>query len=227
MIVAIQQPEHLPWLGFFDKMSKCDVFALLDNVQFKKRYFENRNKIRTKDGWHWITVPVVTKSRYTQLIDQVEIDNTSHWRKKCWSSIATSYQKAPHFNRYRSLFEDIYTREWSMLVDLNVSIIELMAGILGIKTKLVSTSDLETGDSRGSDLIFEICRALNATTYISGPDGRNYLDVGKFAENGIELVFHDYEHPAYKQMHEPFISHRSAIDLLLNCGEESLSILRN
>lgn len=225
MIVAIQQPEHLPWLGFFDKMSRCDIFVLLDNVQFKKRYFENRNKIRTKDGWHWVTVPVISKGRYTQLINQVEVDNTSHWMKKCWDSISLNYKKAPYFDRYKAFFEGIYVREWAMLVDLNVEIIKIIASILGIKTELIFASDLTTGENRGSDLIFEICNKLKATTYISGPDGENYLEINKFTKGGVEVKFHDYKHPAYKQLYEPFISHMSIIDLLFNYGDESSSIL--
>jgi len=224
-MVSIQQPEHLPWLGFFDKVRQVDFVVLLDNVQFKKRYFENRNKIRTKEGWHWLTVPVITKGKYTQLINQVETDNTTHWRKKCWLAIHTHYGKAPFFPKYSSFLEQIYNKQWTYLVDLNEEIIRRIIQELGIQVKIQRASTLGiTG--KGTDLLLEICQKLNADTYLSGISGKDYLDESKFTELGIKVVYQEFYHPIYTQVYEPFIPCMSIIDLLFNHGDKSLDIIK-
>lgn len=224
MIVSIQQPEHLPWLGFFDKIQQADTVVLLDNVQFKKRYFENRNKIRTGDGWQWVVVPVITKGRYTQSINQVEIDNTSHWRRKDWMSICSNYNKAPFFPKYSSFFEQIYDKQWTHLADLNEEIIRYIVQELGVKVKIIRASTLGT-TGRGTDLLLEICQKLKADIYLSGISGKDYLDETKFTEQGIKVIYQEFYHPIYKQMYEPFIPCMSIIDLLFNHGDKSLDIL--
>ena len=224
-MVSIQQPEHLPWLGFFDKIQQADTTVLLDNVQFKKRYFENRNKIRTKEGWHWLTVPVTTKERYTQLINQVEIDNTSHWRKKCWMTIRFNYDKAPFFDKYSSFLERIYNKQWTYLADLNEAIIKHIIHQLGIQVKIIRASALGV-TGRATDLLLEICQKLNADTYLSGISGKEYLDESKFTEQGIKVTYQEFHHPIYKQVYEPFIPGMSVIDLLFNHGDKSLDIIK-
>ena len=227
MIIAIQQPEHIPWLGFFDKMTKCDKFVLLDNVQFKKRYFENRNKIRTRDDYKWVTVSVVSKARYTQVINEVEVDNYTRWKRKYWLSIVHAYSKAPYFKRYSEKFEDILKQEWIKLVDLNVALLKVIRNILGITTEMIMASCIVSENKKGSDLILSICEELKASKYISGPDGINYLSVEEFKNSGIHIEYHRYQHPEYKQMYTPFLSHMSVVDLIFNHGEQSLNILKN
>ncbi len=227
MIVAIQQPEHLPWLGFFDKMARADVFVLLDNVQFKRRYFENRNKIRSPEGYRWVTVAVKSKGRYRQLINEVELEEARSWKKKYWGSIAHAYAQAPCFGEYGGRFEQAVARDWTRLVELNVALLDVIRGVLGISTPMPLASRTVDGRETGSDLILAICRALGASTYISGPDGARYLDLDRFADAGIDVQFHEYRHPEYAQLHAPFVSHLSVIDLIFNHGEDSLRILRN
>ncbi|WP_419786691.1 WbqC family protein [Pseudodesulfovibrio sp.] len=220
MIVAIQQPEHLPWLGFFDKMRRCDLYVLLDNVQFKKRYFENRNKILTANGPQWVTVPVISKGRYTQPINQVMIDNTVNWRRKYLGSVQAAYGRTPYFPELFPRLEAVINKEFSRLADLNIALIEMVRDFTGIDTPMRLASDiLPDTDVHGSDLILALSRASGADHYISGPDGRNYLDLGSFLDANIKVSYHDYNHPAYEQTHGEFSSHMSAVDALFNVGK--------
>lgn len=225
MIIAIQQPEHAPWLGFFDKMSKVGSYVLLDNVQFKKRYFENRNKIRTASGWQWITVPVISKARYTQKINEVVIDNTQKWRRKYLNSLKHAYAGAVHFASYYSDIATIINYSWGKLANLNIEIISFLREVFNLtKIPMIKASSLKLSkESTGSELILEICEAMGTKTYMSGPDGMNYLKLSNFAPKGIDVVFHNYIHPMYNQIHSPFLSHMSVFDFLFNCGGKSFN----
>jgi len=227
-IVTIQQPEHVPWLGFFDKMSKADIFVLLDNTQFKKRYFENRNKIRVKDGWQWVGIPVITKGRYKQNINDVLIDNSQEWRKKYNNSLLYAYSRARYFKDYFDDIKKIINSKWDKLIDINIEFISFFRKIFGlISVPLVKASSLNLKKEKGgSQLILDICECLDASAYISGPGGKEYLNIPEFIEKNIEVQFHHYTHPRYDQLHSPFISHMSSLDFLFNCGEEALGLFK-
>lgn len=177
--MGIHQPEAFPWLGFFDKLFQSDVFVLLDNVQFEKHYFQNRNRIRTPDGWAWITVPVLTKSRSAQVIAEVEVNNAVEWRRKIKGTLEQHYGKAPYWADYRDRFWAILDRPWERLADLNVEVIRWLSDMLGIRRRMVLGSTLGVTGKR-SALLLEICRSLGATTYLSGVSGRTYLEAGLF-----------------------------------------------
>lgn len=226
MIVAIQQPEHLPWVGFFNKMVQSDLFVYLDTTQFKKRYFENRNKIKTESGPKWVTVPVDTKSKYTQKINQVEITDCANWIRKYKGQLEHSYKKAKYWDDVKGIVFPALDSTGGMLLDCNMQLIENCRKYLGIENRTVLASELELPECSGSDLILQICIKTNADVYISGPDGRNYLDQGKFKDNNIRIVYHDFAHPEYPQMHGDFISHLSTIDLIANCGKVSEGVIR-
>ncbi|MDI6736711.1 MAG: WbqC family protein [bacterium] len=227
MKIAIHQPEHLPWLGFWDKIYKCDIFVLLDNTQFRKNYFQNRNRIRTVNGWTWLTVPVFTKDKSVQLINEVEINNVTDvkWQKKHWKTIEQNYQKTPYFNKYKDIFSEFYVKNWTKLVNLNISIIYAIKEILGIKTEVVIGSSLDVTGER-SDLLLDICKKLGATTYLSGRFGKDYLEIEKFKKENIKVVFQEFNHPVYNQVVKPFIPEMSIIDLIFNEGTKSLTILQ-
>ena len=225
MIVSIHQPQYIPWLGFFDKIDKSDMFVFLDNVQYKKREFQNRNKIRTKTGWMWLTVPVISKSRYTQKIKDVQIDNTYNWRDKHSKSIKLTYNRALSFKEYFSFFEELYLREWKSLVDLNVCIIKKSMEFLGVKKDIYFESDLDISADK-TPRIIDICKKVNADTYLSGQGAKTYLDEELFKRNNVKLVYQDFMHPQYEQCYKPFIPYMSIIDLLFNHGQDSLRILR-
>ncbi|MCK4634739.1 MAG: WbqC family protein [Candidatus Aenigmarchaeota archaeon] len=216
MIVGIHQPNYIPWLGYFYKIAKSDVFVLLDNVNYTKNSFINRNKIKTQNGGVWLTVNVLTKGRYGQLINEVEIDNSKLWNKVHWKTIFFNYSKAPLFNEYGHFLEEIYERKWEKLIDLNESLIKLICELSGIKNvKFIRASELNASGN-GTDLLIDICKKLGADTYLSGFGGRNYMEEKKFKGDDIELKYYDFKHPIYKQLWDGFVPNLSVIDFLFN-----------
>ena len=226
MIVAIQQPEHLPWIGFFNKMIQCDLFVYLDNVQFKRRYFENRNRVKTSDGIKWLTVPVSSKGKFHQKIRDVLIDNWKPWKKKYKGLLELAYKKSSFWDDIKDIVFPCIEQEHSKLIDLNLSLIEKCKEYLQIETTTVLASSLEVDEFKGSDIILQICIKTHGATYISGPDGTDYLNHEDFDGNDVIVKYHDFNHPDYPQMHGQFTSHMSIIDLIANCGPESLKILQ-
>ncbi len=224
MIVSIHQPQYLPWLGYFDKIERSDVFVFLDNVQFKKNEWQNRNKIKTSDGWQWLSVPVIHS--FTQKISEVEINNTVQWGRKHLNALVTNYSKTPFYKNYIDFFEQTYTQEWIYLVGINIHVIKYCVEALGLSDKkLVLASDLESREG-SSERLIDICKQLGGDVYLSGKDGAKYMDLDIFKEEGIEVIFQDYKHPRYDQLYGDFEPFLSVIDLLFNCGPDSLSILK-
>ncbi len=196
----------------------------LDNVQFKKNEWQNRNKIKTSDGWQWLSVPVI--HRFTQKISEVEINNTVQWSRKHLNALVTHYSRAPFFKDYIDFFERTYAQEWKYLADINVHMVKYLAEALGLtKKKLVLASELETREGSTERLI-DICQKMGGDVYLSGKDGAKYMDVELFKQEGIQVVFQNYVHPRYDQLYGDFEPFLSVIDLLFNCGPESLSILK-
>ncbi len=197
MITAIQQPEHIPWVGFFNKMIQCDLFVYLDNVQFKKRYFENRNKIISNGEVLWLTVPVVTKGLQTQTICDVQIDYDQAWQKKYKGRLEHAYGKFPTWEDIKMITFPPLDKSFGKLVDLNLALINNIRDYLGIDTPTARASKMPCNNLKGSDLILEICSQSNSTTYISGPDGGNYLESEKFLIVDLSIVYLIFHHPFY------------------------------
>jgi len=223
-VVAIHQPQYLPWLGYFDKLDRCDVFCLLDTVQYKKNEFQNRNRIKTTDGWQWLTVPVTY--RFPQRIEEVGVNQTVDWQRKHLQALKTNYGKAPYFGTYFASFEDFYQKPYELLVDVNVACIRLLMELLGLERKLILSSSLTVDTEDPTLRLVEICRALEGNAYLSGRDGAKYMDVHMFASNQINILFQDFKHPQYPQCYGPFEPNMSVVDLLFNCGPESLATIR-
>ncbi|PKN02053.1 MAG: hypothetical protein CVU77_01140 [Elusimicrobia bacterium HGW-Elusimicrobia-1] len=217
MRIAVHQPQYMPWLGYFHKMASCDLFVYLDDVQYKKREFQNRNKIRSPDGFIWLTVPVLTRGLYEQKISEVRIEPESNWRREHLKSIRANYARSAHFERYAEYCGNLYNTQWQKLADLNVETARFIAGELGVKTPVRFSGELalETSSTRR---IVDICLRLGADEYLSGAGGRDYLDEKLFEDNGIRLVYQKFEHPVYKQAFDGFEPYMSAIDLLFNAG---------
>jgi len=227
MIAAIHQPNYLPWAGYFYKIDKCDVFVFLDNVQYTKNSFINRNRIKTAQGAQWLTVGVLTKGHLGQLISQVEIDNNVPWGAIHGKTIHQNYAKAPGFDKYRAFFEDVYRRGWEKLADLNETLVKLVCGILGTGSRVEFVRASELGvTGRDTELLINICRAVGADTYLSGFGGAKYQAEKEFEEAGIQLKYYDFQHPNYRQLWGDFIPDLSIIDLLFNEGDKSRQILR-
>lgn len=225
MKITIHQPEHMPWLGFFHKINLSDVYVVLDNVQYCRHYFQNRNKIRTIDGWQWLTVPIEKDNIDTLLIKDTKISKGNlRWKNKNLESICQNYRKAPYFKNYWDALKSIYNRDYTNLIDLNLDLIKFFFDKLGIKTEIRLASELNVFGYK-NELILHICQAVGANLYISGISGKEYLDIEKFSSNGIEVMIQEFHHPIYKQLHEPFIPCMSIVDLLFNYGDKSLDII--
>jgi hypothetical protein len=225
MIVSINQPAYLPWLGYFHRIAVSDLHIVLDHVQFEKNSFTNRNKIRTSDGWCWLTVPVKTSGRFGDLaIDQVEISTERRWAEKHWNSIRLNYSKASYFREHADFFEAIFSHSWERLNPLLREVTTYLLNGFGIHTKIMLSSEIGVL-GRKSELVLELCRKVGATSYLSGSLGRDYLDESAFQQAGIAVAYQDYHHPTYKQAYPNFEPYMGAIDLLLNCGPGSLEVL--
>lgn len=227
MIVSIHQPEHLPWLGFIAKLYQSDKFVLLDTVQYRKGYFQNRNKIRDENTWKWITVPI-KKSKLNTLIKDIQIDNSSPWREKNIALIENSYKNCPFFNESKNALFEIYTSPYIFLSKLNIALIRHVVKLLKINVDLLIASELNLSYVKGgSQVVYNICKALNADTYLSGAHGRNYLEEKQFAKSGIKVIYQNFIQPKYNQIHGSFIDSLSMIDALFNCGSvETMELIK-
>lgn len=223
MRIAIHQPQYIPWLGYFDKMDSSDVFVILDDVQYKKNEWQNRNKIRNAESWQWLTVPV--KYEFGQAMDQVKLEEGSGWRAKHLKSIELNYSRAPHYKEHQPFFADLYGKETRTIADVNTLFIEYLKTALGINAKLVRSSELNIRTASTRRLV-DICKALGGDTYLSGAGGAEYLDETMFSSSGIALEYQDYKHPVYKQVFEGFEPYMSVIDLLFCEGDNSLNVIR-
>jgi hypothetical protein len=224
MIVSINQPAYLPWLGFFDRMARSDLHVILDHVQFEKNGFVNRNRVLSSQGGVWLTVPVRTAGLFGRLpICEVAISSVE-WRRKHWATMQQCYARTAHFASHAGFFEHLYHRDWPTLEPLLLESTSYLQRELGIPTPILRSSELNVAGEK-SALVLAICRAVGASTYLSGPLGRNYLDLVSFADAGIAVEFHDYQHPVYRQPWPGFETNLSAIDLLFNCGGSSFASL--
>ena len=224
MIISIHQPQYLPWLGYFDKISRSETFVFLDNVQFKKNEWQNRNRIKTAEGWQWLTVPVL--HNFGQMIHEVKINNTVQWGRKHLSALLTNYSKTPFFSEYVEFFKSVFASEWEFLADLNIHVIMFLIEAMGLSGKqFVKASEFELQKGNTTRLI-DLCKKMGSDVYLSGRDGAEYLDLTLFEEEKIDVIFQEYEHPIYSQLYGEFEPFLSVLDLLFNCGPESLSILR-
>lgn len=223
MIVSVHQPQYLPWLGYFEKIDQADVFVLLDTVQYKKNEWQNRNKIKTAAGWQWITVPVTY--RFPQLIRDVCIENNG-WQRRHKQALLTNYRKAPYWKNMEESFEELFTEEWDSLAKLNIYTVRKLAEILGIATPLYVASELGDFPDDPDERLISLVRYFGGDTYLAGSGGRNYMQMDAYTHSGIEVIFQKYVHPVYTQLFGEFEPFMSTIDVLFNCGRESLRILR-
>lgn len=228
MICAIHQPQTFPWLGYIAKIMESDIFVILDNVQFKKNEWQNRNRIKMQNGTQWLTVPVI--HNFGQLIKDVVINNSINWRHKHIQSLKTNYGKAPYFTELIPGIEKIYNAEWQHLSDFNLAGIRWILDTLDIDTPIIIASDIRELEQRPDitpdERLILITKLLKADTYLSGAGGRDYLNFDLFPQKNIDLIFQNFEHPVYQQLHGNFISHLSVIDLMFNEGPNARDIIK-
>ncbi len=223
MIVAIHQPNFLPWLGFFDKLAKADVFVLLDNVQFVKGHICNRNKIKNnKQEAVWITVPVSHKKGVEINFNELPVSYDQKWGNKILNVLRGSYSGAPHFDYYiNKLHHILVETSYASLAALNAELIKFCCSELGITTRIETASEqgIEFGEQNAQNI--NICKYFGADTYFSGQGARKYNDEEAFRKAGLALSYQEFEHPVYNQLFGEFIPNLSVIDLLLNEGKEA------
>lgn len=224
MRVAILQSNYIPWKGYFDIIGSVDLFVFHDDLQYTKGDWRNRNKIKTPKGSEWITVPCGTNEH--RRICDVTLNNTD-WQRKHWNLIQTNYAKAPYFEHYRAFFEEIYLgRTWKKLSEMNQYIIRAISTeLLGMNTDFDDSRGYDLRTAKG-DRVIELLKKLGATTYLSGPAAKSYLEEPAFAAEGITLEWMNYsgysEHP---QLHPPFDHAVSIIDLFFNTGPDAVSFM--
>ena len=222
MIITIHQPEHLPWLGFFNKLSKAEKFVILDSVPYRKNYFQNRNRILGSNGVQFVGIPAVNVGHIEGTIATTKIaaQGNANWKTKYLNTIKMSYSKHPFFMEVYPLLEGCIEINTEYLADINIAIFTTFAEQMGFEPEYIRSSELDVFGAK-SDLVLDICKNLNTDTYIAGPSGRDYLDMQSFANVGIKVVFNDYHHPEYPQRKaKEFVPYLSAIDLFMNCGFE-------
>ncbi|MEE2567035.1 WbqC family protein [Hyphobacterium marinum] len=225
--VAIMQPTFLPWIGYFALIDRVDLFVFLDDVQFDKRSWQQRNRILTAQGPLWLTVPVLTKGRRDQTIAEVQISPDPKFPASLLRTVESAYGKAPHFSRVFPDFAAILESHDGQLCTLNLALINWLASAFGIETPVVRSSGTPVASAK-ADRLAELCLAHGATRYLSPPGSKAYLDESNaFAQAGIDLAYFEYEHPTYGQSDKAFQPYMSALDLLLHAGPDSLAILRS
>lgn len=225
--VAIIQSNYIPWKGYFDIINMVDEFILFDEVQYTKRDWRNRNKIKTPNGAQWLTIPVLTKSKYEQPIDSVEIAES--WAEKHWRSIESNYRRASCFDEMAPRLKPIFEacEPLRLLSDVNYTLLRGISDLLGIKTPM-TWSRVYAGHGHKTERLLTICQEAGAGLYISGPAAKVYLDVEIFRAAGIDVNYMDYDgYPVYQQLYGDFDHYVSVVDLILNAGNNAANFMKS
>ena len=225
--VAISQSNYIPWKGYFDLISKVDEFIIYDEMQYTRRDWRNRNKIKTPQGVKWLTVPVSIKGKYNQKIKDTLIDG-DHWAAKHWRALSYNYARAPHFEELAAIFEPVYLQKsHTHLSELNKAFIEKVCAYLDIETTIRDSGEFALIDGKTERLV-DLCEKAGASHYVTGPTAKNYIEEQIFFERGITTVWFDYSnYPQYPQLWGEFIHDVTILDLLFNCGLDSSKYMRS
>jgi hypothetical protein len=224
--VAIVQSNYIPWKGYFDLIAAVDELILYDDMQYTRRDWRNRNKIKTPQGLQWLTVPVKAKGRYHQRIRDTEIDG-DEWQATHWRSLLANYSRAPYAETIGATLAPLYLEtRYTHLSSLNRTLIEWVCAYLGIQTRISDSADYRLVEGKTERLV-DLCVQSGATEYLSGPAARSYLDETLFEQAGIGVRFFDYVgYPPYPQLWGEFVHDVTVLDLLFNCGPESGRFMR-
>uniref|UniRef100_UPI004047E7BD WbqC family protein n=1 Tax=Polynucleobacter sp. TaxID=2029855 RepID=UPI004047E7BD len=224
--IAIVQSNYIPWKGYFDIIAASDEFIILDDVQYTRRDWRNRNQIKTPQGVQWLTVPVQVKCTHHKIIREIKINGTD-WAATHWKSILQNYSRAPYFLEIAEWLEPLYFNgSFINISQLNRSFIEAICNYLGIKTRITNSWDYTLVRGK-TERLADLCMQSGGTEYISGPAGKNYLDEKIFSDFGIKLTWFNYEgYPPYPQLWGEFTHGVTILDLLFNCGKDSPKYMR-
>lgn len=225
--VAILQSNYIPWKGYFDIIGSVDEFILYDDMQYTRRDWRNRNKIKTPQGLQWLTIPVVVKGKYYQKINETLV-NGHDWIDDHWKGICMNYARAEYFSQYRDRIRSVYERcrEEDYLSRINYMFLTEVCDILGLKTKITWSSDYHLVDGKTERLV-GLVREAGGDYYLSGPAAKNYIVPELFEEAGIELAWMDYSgYPEYRQLHGEFDHYVTILDLIFNEGENARRFMK-
>jgi hypothetical protein len=225
--VAIVQSSYIPWKGYFDLIRSVDEFILFDDVQFTKRDWRNRNRIKSSSGPLWLTIPVEVKGRYLQEIKDTKVSDP-HWNQRHWRSIQSSYARAPYYPAYRAQLEALYLGcDSASLSEINYRFLSGLCALLSIETPLTWSMHYAVREADPTERLVGLCRQAGATEYLSGPSARSYIDPSRFEHAGITLAYMDYNgYPEYEQLYPPFDHQVSMIDLLVHTGPAALACMK-
>ena len=225
--VAVIQSNYIPWKGYFDILNMADEFILFDDMQYTRRDWRNRNKIKTPSGLQWLTIPVISKGLYTQKIRETVVDGTE-WRKDHWKTLCHNYKHTKHFANYKALFEQLYLGSTETQLSLiNYSFLTAICEIFGIKTRISWSMDYQIVDGKMERLI-SLCEQVNGDEYISGPTAKGYIDEQVFENAGIKLTYMDYtDYPEYEQLYPPFEHYVSILDLIFHEGPNATCYMKS
>jgi hypothetical protein len=223
MKCVINQPNYIPWRGYFHQIRKADIFVFYDDVQYDKHGWRNRNRIKSANGPMWLTIPVMKKGviKNHSPIHRIQIDWSRDWSRKHWTTIEQSYVKAPFFDLYASILKDLYDRHYELLADFTIELTVRIAAALGITgTRFIRSSTLSAVGTK-TDRLLCILQSLGVSHYISGPAAMSYLDEGKLANAGISTEYMVYDYPQYSQLYPPYEPQVSVLDLLFMQGPDA------
>lgn len=223
MKIAIHQPNYLPWIGYFDKLDQVDKFVILDTATHSKSGYINRTKIKTPQGNLVLTVPLKNKEIP---INELKIQNNAKWYVSHWKAIEANYKKCPYWSTYKDGFEKIYQSSWENIAPLNIALIRHITSLLAIKTQIILESDLQMDFGSKNARNVNIVSHLGGDVYLSGIGARVYNDESAFNDHDIKLIYQDFQHPVYPQRWGNFEPYLSIIDMLFNCGPETMEIIR-
>lgn len=220
--IAAVQSNYIPWKGYFDLINSVDEFVLYDSAQYTRRDWRNRNRIKTNSGVRWLTIPVKVKGQYSQKIKDTKVADKK-WAVKHWKTLLFNYSKAPFFEDFKKMFEELYLNSKEEYLSLiNYRFLTTINKILGIKTKLTWVDSLDTNINDLTDKtekLIAICRKLKATEYVSGPSAKNYLKESIFLKNKVKVSWMDYsDYPIYDQLYLPFVHEVTILDLIFTLG---------
>ena len=221
-IVSIHQPNYIPWIGFFYKMARADIFVLLDDVRHSKSSVTHRNKIKSNEKELQLSIPLKNKE---SLINDLIIQDPKKNLEKHFRVIENNYIKAKHWDYFSEELFNILSKDWNKLIDINIALINAIKKKLNINCDIILASDLNNIVGRGNDRNLSICKSLNAKTYLSGLGAKAYNNEESFKREGINITYTDLIHLVYPQLGKNFIPNLSVLDLLFNCGTQSSSIL--
>ena len=225
--IAILQSNYIPWKGYFDLINMVDEFILYDDMQYTRRDWRNRNKIKTPQGLQWLTIPVEIKGKYFQKINETKVSEKD-WAKKHWQTILRNYSKAKYFKDYKDIFEELYlTCDEEYLSEINYKFITTINEILGIKTKLRWSSEFELVDGQTEKLL-GICKDCNADIYLSGPAAKDYFNEDLAKQENIKVEWMDYSgYKEYEQLNPPFEHGVTILDLIFNEGDRAKEFMKS